>query len=163
VDFVVVETGGDERAPIILGRPFLCTTKAIIYAEHVKIIFSIKDKKEKFSFKERILHSPAHPQTSYLPEEPTTPAPKKKNNRNRRRNKLSQVPKETTKMINAVNAERDHLLAPPFLVKKDDPGVPTIECTINQKIFRNTFCDIRLGANIMSKVTYEYLFGNEPL
>jgi hypothetical protein len=24
VDFVVVETGGDERAPIILGRPFLC-------------------------------------------------------------------------------------------------------------------------------------------
>jgi hypothetical protein len=57
----------------------------------------------------------------------------------------------------------DHLLTPPFLVKKDDPEVPTIECTINQKIFRNTFCDIGLGANIMSKVTYEYLFGNEPL
>jgi hypothetical protein len=55
------------------------------------------------------------------------------------------------------------LLAPPFLVKKDDPGVPTIECTINQKIFRNTFYDIGSGANIMSKVTYEYLFGNEPL
>jgi pyruvate/2-oxoglutarate dehydrogenase complex dihydrolipoamide acyltransferase (E2) component len=81
VDFVVVETGGDERAQIILGRPFLCTTKAIIYAEHAKIIFSIKDKKEKFSFKERILHSPAHPHMSYLPKEPTTPAPKKKNNR----------------------------------------------------------------------------------
>jgi hypothetical protein len=63
----------------------------------------------------------------------------------------------------AVNAESDHLLTPPFLVKKDDPGVPTIECTINQKIFRNTFCDIGSGANIMSKVTYEYLFGNEPL
>jgi hypothetical protein len=57
----------------------------------------------------------------------------------------------------------DHLLAPPFLVKKDDPGVPTIKCTINQKIFRNTFCDIGSGANIISKVTYEYLFGNEPL
>jgi hypothetical protein len=57
VDFVVVETGGDERAPIVLGRPFQYTTKAIIYAEHVKIIFSIKDKKEKFSFKEHILHS----------------------------------------------------------------------------------------------------------
>jgi hypothetical protein len=163
VDFVVVETGGDERAPIILGRPFLCTTKAIIHAEHAKIIFSIKDKKEKFSFKERIFHSPAHPQMSYLSEEPTTPAPKKKNNRNRRRNKLSQVPEETIKMINAVNVESDHLLALPFLVKKDDPGVPTIECTINQKIFHNTFYDIGLGANIMSKVTYEYLFGNEPL
>jgi hypothetical protein len=135
VDFVVVETGEDERAPIILGRPFLCTTKAIIYAEHAKIVFSIKDKKEKFSFKERILYSPAHPQMSYLPEEPTTPAPKKMNNRNQRRNKLSRVPEETIKIINAVNAESDHLLAPPFLVKKDDPGVPTIECTINQRFF----------------------------
>jgi hypothetical protein len=163
VDFVVVETGGDERAPIILGQPFLCTTKAIIYTEHVKIVFSIKDKKEKLSFKERILHSPAHPQMSYLPEEPTTPAPKKKNNRNRRRNKLNQVLEETIKMINAVNAGSDHLVAPPFLVKKDDPGVPTIEYTINQKIFRNTFCDIGSGANIMLKVTYKYLFGNEPL
>jgi hypothetical protein len=100
---------------------------------------------------------------SYLPEEPTTLAPKKKNNRNRWRNKLSQVLEETIKMINAVNTESDHLLAPPFLVKKDDPGVPTIECTINQNIFRNTFCDIGSGANIISKVTYEYLFGNEPL
>jgi hypothetical protein len=58
---MVVEIGEDERAPIILGRPFLCTTKAIIYTEHAKIVFSIKDKKEKFAFKERILHSPAHP------------------------------------------------------------------------------------------------------
>jgi hypothetical protein len=49
VDFVVVDIGGDERAPIILGRLFLCTTKAIIYEEHAKIVFSIKDKKEKFA------------------------------------------------------------------------------------------------------------------
>jgi hypothetical protein len=55
VDFVVIEIGGDERAPIILGRPFLCTTKAIIYAEHANIVFTIKDKKEKFSFKNRML------------------------------------------------------------------------------------------------------------
>jgi hypothetical protein len=163
VDFVIVETGGDERAPIILGRPFLCTTKAIINTEHAKIVFSIKDKKEKFSFKEHILHSPAHPQMLYLPKEPTTAAHKKKNNRNWRRNKLSQVPEETIKMINAVNAESDHLLAPPFLVNKDDLGVPTIDCTINQKIFHNTFYDIGSSANIMSKITYEYLFGNKPL
>jgi hypothetical protein len=109
------------------------------------------------------MHFPAHPQIPYLPEEPTTLTPKKKNNKNQSWNKLSQVLEETIKMINAVNAESDHLLAPPFLVKKDNPGVPTIECTINQKIFCNTFCDIGSGANIMSKVTYEYLFGNEPL
>jgi hypothetical protein len=55
VDFMVLETGGDERAPIILGRPFLSTTKAIIYADSAKICFTIKDKKEKFSFKNHIL------------------------------------------------------------------------------------------------------------
>ena len=30
IDFVVLETGGDVTAPIILGRSFLSTTKAII-------------------------------------------------------------------------------------------------------------------------------------
>jgi hypothetical protein len=65
IDFVVIEIGGDERASIILGRPFLCPTKAIIYAEHAKIVFTIKDKKEKFSFKNRMLHSPAQSQASY--------------------------------------------------------------------------------------------------
>ena len=38
-----------------------------------------------------------------------------------------------------------------------------IECTIGQRIFHKTFYDIRSGVNIMSKVTYEYLFGDEPL
>jgi hypothetical protein len=71
---VVVDTGKNEKAPIILGRPFLCTTKAIIYAEHSKIIFTIKDKKEKFSFKDRMLHTPAQPH-----------APSKRNEPRRRR------------------------------------------------------------------------------
>jgi hypothetical protein len=66
-------------------------------------------------------------------------------------------------MINTIRLEYDHLLTPPFLEKKDDPGIPTIKCTIGQKIFRKTFCDIGSDVNIMSKVTYEYLFGNEPL
>jgi hypothetical protein len=61
VDFVVLQTGGDERAPIILGRPFLSTTKAIIYVDTIKICFTIKDRKEKFSFKDCILYSPTHP------------------------------------------------------------------------------------------------------
>jgi hypothetical protein len=44
-DFVVVETGGSENAPIILGRPFLATTKAIIYADAAKIVFTINGRK----------------------------------------------------------------------------------------------------------------------
>ena len=58
VDFVVLETGGDIRAPIILGRPFLSTAKTIIYMDSAKICFIMKDRKEKFSFKNRILQSP---------------------------------------------------------------------------------------------------------
>jgi hypothetical protein len=66
-------------------------------------------------------------------------------------------------MINTIQSKYEGLLTPLFLAKKDDPVVPTIECLINQKVFYKTFCDIRSGVNIMSKVTYEYLFGNEPL
>ena len=62
IDFVVLETSGDVREPIILGQPFLSIAKAIIYADGAKICFTIKDKKEKFSFKNRILQSLGHPQ-----------------------------------------------------------------------------------------------------
>jgi hypothetical protein len=88
---------------------------------------------------------------------------KTKKNRSRKKNKTSQSPKETINIINTIRSEYDHLLAPPFLAKKDDPGVLTIKCTIGQKIFYKTFCDIGSGVNIMSKVTYEYLLSNKPL
>jgi len=52
-DFVVIETGTDERAPIILGRPFLNTSGAVIYASATKISFYIKGRKETFSFKNK--------------------------------------------------------------------------------------------------------------
>jgi hypothetical protein len=58
---MVLETSGDKRAPIILGQPFLSTTMAIIYMDTTKIYFNIKDKKEKFSFKDCILYYPTHP------------------------------------------------------------------------------------------------------
>jgi hypothetical protein len=92
-----------------------------------------------------------------------TTVTKKKNNRRKRKNKARQPHEEAVKMINTLRSEYDHLLISPFLAKKDDPSVPTIECTIGQRIFHMTFCDIRSCVNIMSKVTYEYLFGNEPL
>ena len=53
-DFVVIETDTDERAPIILGRPFLNTSRAVIYASAAKISFYIKGKKETFSFENKI-------------------------------------------------------------------------------------------------------------
>jgi hypothetical protein len=60
-DFVVVETGGYEKAPLILGQPFLRTTKPIIYTDDAKICFTIKGRKERFTFKNKTLQSPAHP------------------------------------------------------------------------------------------------------
>ena len=53
-DFVVIETGTDERAPIIIGRPFLNTSGAVIYASAAKISFYIKGRKETFSFENNI-------------------------------------------------------------------------------------------------------------
>jgi hypothetical protein len=44
-DFVVIETGGDVKSPNILGRPFLNTARAIMYANTAKICFNIKGKK----------------------------------------------------------------------------------------------------------------------
>ena len=85
---------------------------------------------------------------------------KKKDNR-RRKNKVRQPQEESVNMINTLRSEYDHLLASPFLAKKYDPGVPTIECTIGQRIFHKTFCDIGLGVNKISKATYEYLFGDK--
>jgi hypothetical protein len=82
---MIVETGGDEKAPIILGRPFLSTTKAIIYADSAKIFFTINGRKERFNFKKCTLNIRVHPQTSYLYED-TTAAPTKKKRSPRRVN-----------------------------------------------------------------------------
>jgi hypothetical protein len=67
-DIVVVETGGSENAPIILGRPFLATAKSIIYANTSNIIFTINGRKERFNFKNKILKAPAHLRYPYPQE-----------------------------------------------------------------------------------------------
>jgi len=95
VDFMIMETAVDEKAPIILGRPFLCTSKVIIYAEHAKIVLSIKYKKEKFSFKNRTLKTPASPKQFHQQgEQSKLVVPKKKNKRRWRKNEPQQVPKK---------------------------------------------------------------------
>jgi hypothetical protein len=124
-DFVVIETGGDEKSSIILGRPFLNTAGAIMYANTTKICFNIKGKREIFFFKDRVLQFPAHPQHSYEPR-------KKNNQRNKNKNKNRKPQQmELVRVITAVHREHDHQLKSPYLLKKDNPGVPTIECTIN--------------------------------
>jgi hypothetical protein len=44
-----------------LGRPFLATSKAIIYGDAAKIVFTTKGRKQRFNFKNKILKAPAHP------------------------------------------------------------------------------------------------------
>jgi hypothetical protein len=149
-DFVVIETSGDEKSSIILGRLFLNTAGAIMYANTAKICFNIKGKREIFFFKDRVLQFPAHPQHSY--------ESKKNNRRNKNKNKNRKPQQmESVRMITAVHREHDHQLKSPYLLKRDNPGVPTIECTINRSSFQKADCDTRSGVNIMAKVTYEYL------
>jgi hypothetical protein len=75
----VVEIGGDEKTPIILGQPLLSTARAIIYIESTKICFNINDNKERFTFKGKKLQSPTHPQTPYIYKNKVV---KKKENKN---------------------------------------------------------------------------------
>ena len=88
-DFVVIETDTDERAPIILGRPFLNTSGVVIYASAAKISFYIKGKKETFSFKNK---------TTQIPEQ-SRHEPRKRTNR---RNMNKKVWTESAKMVTAV-------------------------------------------------------------
>jgi hypothetical protein len=103
---VVIETGGDEKSPIILGRPFLNTAGAIMYANTVKICFNIKRKRETF-FKDKVLQFPAHPQHPY--------ELKKKNNRRNKNKKPQQM--VSARVITVVHREHDHQLKSPYLLK----------------------------------------------
>jgi hypothetical protein len=70
---------------------------------------------------------------------------------------------ESARVITAVHREHDHQLKSPYLLKRDDLGVPTIECTINRSSFQKAVCDTKSGVNIMVKVTYKYLYSTMPL
>ena len=108
-DFVVIETGTDKRAPIILGRPFLNTSGAVIYASAAKISFYINGRKETFFFKNK---------TTQVSEQ-SGHEPRKRTNR---RNRNKQTWTELAKMVTAAQGGQDRRLKSPFLTKKDDPG-----------------------------------------
>jgi len=53
----------------------------------------------------------------------------------------------------------DYLLDPPFIAKKEDPGHPTITCSIGPHVFHNAFSDLVARINVMSKVIYDKILG----
>jgi len=108
-DFMVIETGTDERAPIILGRPFLNTSGAVFFASAAKISFYIMGKKDTFSFKNK---------TTQISEQ-SRHEPRKRINR---RNRNKQMWTESAKMVTVAQGGHDCRLKSPFLTKKDDPG-----------------------------------------
>ena len=52
-----------------------------------------------------------------------------------------------------VGGGQDRRLKSPFLINKDNPGVPSIECTINGYSFQKTLYDTGSDDNIMAAVT----------
>lgn len=46
-----------------------------------------------------------------------------------------------------------------FIPKKEDPGRPTIECSIGPHNFDNALCDLGSSINIMPRVIYDALYG----
>jgi hypothetical protein len=142
---------------------FLATAKAIIYADTAKIVFTINGRNERFNFKNKILKAPAHPQYPY-PQEHEPVVEKKR--RDRRRNKKNNRPQphvEEVWMINTIQSENENLFPSPLLPKLEDPGVPSIHCSINQWNFQRVLWDTGSGTNLMSKVTYELIYGDLPL
>jgi len=154
VDFVVIESRGDERAPIILGRPFLSAAKVIIYTNSAKIYFTIRKTKERFSFKNRTLTNRVHPQRAYdrdykiqekrnvVPENkiPQKKAPTKKKvntyegilptppkNIKKVKSKAKLPTQEPVWMVKTIEPPTDPALAPSQLEKLEDPRVPTID------------------------------------
>jgi hypothetical protein len=76
----------------------LSIAKTIIYADSVKIYFTIHDRKERFTFKYRKMQSPNMPQVQY----PNQEARGKKKNQRARKFKVIQLKNESVKMINAL-------------------------------------------------------------
>ena len=139
-DFMVIETGTDERAPVILGRPFLNTSGAVIYASAAKISFYIKGRKETFSFKNK---------TTQISEQ-SRHKPRKRTNR---RNRNKQMRTESAKMVTAVQGGQDRRLKSPFLTKKDDPV--TYQLLFRTIPLKSTYIQLQMADQTFRKVEGE--------
>jgi hypothetical protein len=90
------------------------------------------------------------------------PTPNKNSNK-KGKSKAKQHVQEPVLMINTIEPPIDPVFPPSHLEKKEDPGVPTIDCMIKGSTFYKTFCDISSSINIMSLVTYKHLYHDRPL
>jgi hypothetical protein len=66
-------------------------------------------------------------------------------------------------MINTIQSENENLFPSPLLQNLEDPGAPSIYCSINQWNFQRVVCDTGSSINLMSKVTYELIYGDLSL
>jgi hypothetical protein len=66
-------------------------------------------------------------------------------------------------MINTIQSENENMFPSLLLPKLEDPGVPSIHCSINQWNFQRVVCNTGSGINLMSKVTYKLIYGDQPL
>jgi hypothetical protein len=151
-DFVVVKTGGNENAPVILGRPFRTIAKAIINANIVKIVFTINGRKERFNFKNKILKAPAHPRYPYPQEHELVVEKKRRDIRRNKKNNRPQRHVEEVRMINTIQSENENMFPSPLQPKHEDPRVPSIHCSNNQWNFQRVVRDTGSGTNLMFKM-----------
>ena len=135
------------------------TAGAIIYASNARITFNIEGNKEVFPFKNRTLSFPAQKETVGGRNKSNTQNKAKTKNKGKQKAQKTEI----AHLVTVICMEYDHLLKSPHLIKKDDPGVPTILCSINRCYFYNTVCDTGSGVNIMAKVTYEFLYATMPM
>ena len=76
-----------------------------------------------------------------------------------------EIPLESVNMVSTrfgkplYQENHDYLLDPPFIAKKEDPGHPTITCSIGPHVFHNAFSDLVASINVMSKVIYDKILG----
>jgi hypothetical protein len=64
----------------------------------------------------------------------------------------------TAKYGYALNSWGSYLLDSPFTIKKGDPNILAITCSIGTRTFHNALCDLGSSVNIMPKATYDKLF-----
>jgi len=136
-DFVVIETDTDERASIIIGRPFLNTSGDVIYASAAKISFYIKGRKETFSFKNK---------TTQISEQ-SRHEPRKRTNR---RNMNKQMWTKSAKMVTVVQGGQDRRLKSQFLTKKDDPV--TYKLLFGTMPLKPTYIQLQMADQTFQKI-----------
>ncbi|GKB34330.1 reverse transcriptase domain-containing protein [Tanacetum coccineum] len=64
-DFIILDFKADHRVPIILGRPFLCTTKALVDLYEEKLTLRIRNEESVFHSEIFSKNSPTHEHHSF--------------------------------------------------------------------------------------------------